>query len=686
MRRALLVLLVALAWPAAARAADAEADVRAVFDDPRYRFCHEKDYPLTIDEHAWCEVIGDPDPRCPALPEACKKPPVDPADAASLRSGRGGPRSGGKDGDAWGRGPDARPSGPDQRKRPEPEPLTLPDLSGLAQIILIALILGFIVVVVRSLLKNFSEESAADKDPDAPPPDAAAKAAEAAPRGPVETDVERLLNRARAAAARGDHARAIDDAYAALLRRLDGDGLIDIHPSRTNGDYVRALSDRPDLKRAVRDVVRDVERVQFGSSPPSESIFRAVIDRVVPLVSRALALAILFIGLGSAASCADLGGEGGGDFHSDASPSGLAAIGDLLKKRGYSVRYRTEPLAAIEGKTTLVILPGARVDAEGWKRLMTWADAEDGRLVLAGVDPPPDLELRIASGGKGSGAHVGRSFQFTYPAEAMAIAIPPGTVIVDATDPERDVSGALLERDNGVYAIERRFTGGRVVAFADERLFTNAALAAGGNAAFLTAFFDSMPAPRTIEFIDRWTGVGARTPIDSVREAHLTPLILQIFALLFLLYMWRGRAFARLRDPPAEARRAFADHARALGQAYRRARASRHVLGIYAVWAMERLRERVHRSGRRGLVPLAEAIAARTGRSEAEVMRVLVDAGSARDEAAPPSSFRPHLTAQSAKPRREEAEADLALMRDLGEFLTATGAKRPARRSRKQKA
>ena len=133
--------------------------------------------------------------------------------------------------------------------------------------------------------------------------------------------------------------------------------------------------------------------------------------------------------------------------------------------------------------------------------------------------------------------------------------------------------------------------------------------------------------------------------------------------LLALLFLWKGRAFARLRDPPAEARRAFADHARALGLAYARARASRHVTGLYAVWALERLRERVHRAGRQGLIPLAEAIAARTGRPEAEVMSVLVEAAGARDEAAPPSSV-PRRGGRRGSPGpargRDEAEADLA--------------------------
>ena len=114
---------------------------------------------------------------------------------------------------------------------------------------------------------------------------------------------------------------------------------------------------------------------------------------------------------------------------------------------------------------------------------------------------------------------------------------------------------------------------------------------------------------------------------------------------------------------------------KALGLAYGRARASRHVVGLYATWAMDRLRERVHLSGQPGVIPLAEAIAARTGRPEGEVMRILVEASSAREEAAPPSSFRPALSRALPleKQTRDEREADTALINDFHSFLAATG-------------
>ena len=88
--------------------------------------------------------------------------------------------------------------------------------------------------------------------------------------------------------------------------------------------------------------------------------------------------------------------------------------------------------------------------------------------------------------------------------------------------------------------------------------------------------------------------------------AYLGTLL--VLALLALLLLWRGIAFGKLRDPPAHTRRSFADHVRAIGMQYARADASRHALGAYARWAIERLRERVPRGRHRSLDELAQEI------------------------------------------------------------------------------
>jgi hypothetical protein len=677
-----LVALAALASPA--RAETIDTTVRSVLADGRYRFCHEDDYPLAPDEHAWCSIVGETSVTCPSLPRACKLPPVPRAFSFFHRRGRHGARGGSQGGQPVDHGPQL-----DDRRRPDPWLFRLPDLSGFARVLFFVMIAVFVVLVGRALVKNVlkSRDDPENKD-DAAPPDAPGEAAPAA-RGPVETDVDRLLARARAAAERGEYGRAVDDCYAALLRRLDGDGLIEIHPSRTNGDYVRALGDRPDLKGAVKDIVRDVEGVQFGDKAPSEPLFRSVLARVVPLVSRGLALALVFLGLSVALSCTPHDGGGDDEGRPDTSPSGTQALIEAFEKHGVKMRRRNEPLSQLDRPLALVLLPEASLDEAAWKDVLAWVKTKGGRLVLAGVSPlPAELEQRLTyDTEETTSLTVAPGVHWTGHPE---VSLPTGARIV-AADPDggaplagtsETLDGAVLLRGKSTVVTERRLGEGKVVVVADERLFTNLALAVGDDATFaLSVLYRSALGPeREVELCDAWTGAGAQTPMESVAQAHLTPVVLQLFVLMGLLFLWKGRAFARLRDPPAEGRRAFVDHARALGLTYQRAHAARHVTGLYAVWALERLRERVHRAGRQGLIPLAEAIAARTGRPEGEIMSVLVEAAGARDEAAPPSSFRPESRRGPAsirdRKKKDTSEPDLTLMRELQSFLEATGSRR----------
>ena len=198
--------------------------------------------------------------------------------------------------------------------------------------------------------------------------------------------MERLLARARAAAARGEYGRAIDNAYAALLRRLDGDGLIEIHPSRTNGDYVRRLRDNPKLNQDVRRIVGDVERVQFGDAPPSEPAYLNVLQHVLPLVARALLPAAWVLGVSVALSCKP---KLTNDEYADMSPSGTEAIVEAMKADGFKIRHRLERLSALDRPLTLVLRPETALDEATWKHLLGWV-RKGGHLLAAGVSPLPD--------------------------------------------------------------------------------------------------------------------------------------------------------------------------------------------------------------------------------------------------------------------------------------------------------
>jgi hypothetical protein len=101
---------------------------------------------------------------------------------------------------------------------------------------------------------------------------------------------------------------------------------------------------------------------------------------------------------------------------------------------------------------------------------------------------------------------------------------------------------------------------------------------------------------------------------------------------------------------------------------YGRTRAGRHALEVYGSYALERMRERLNLVGGKGMLAVAEEVAARAGRPLGDVMRVLVEAH--------PSTPR---TGTIRDPVREMAmqEAtsakDLAMLRDLSTLLTLTG-------------
>ncbi|MDI1477555.1 DUF4350 domain-containing protein [Polyangium sp. y55x31] len=599
----------------------------------------------------------------------------------------------GKPGDAPGQNPgggegkgqaEPKPAKPPPPPPPAPaDPAIASAASGFARILFFLLLGGFIAFIAWMVLKNVLSERDAPKD-EAPPedlPENAPGERQKVPRGPVETDVARLLARARAAAQRGAFGPAIDDVYAALLRRLDGDGIIEIHASRTNGDYVRSLRrERPEIAAEVRNIVADVESVQFGSRAASAETFSRIHDRVVPLVSRALGILAVIVGLSATVSCGRVAAldESDGVFRGDTSPSGTHAVGAMLSAYGIELRHRRDPLDKLpdEDDATLVLLPDLDISAADFRRMQAWVEA-GGDLVVAGVPDLPawtgaSLDAQNVTGGD---AFVSSGYRHEF--GEIVLAVPPGPSL-SLTDAE-----PLLARSEGIYASFKQVGDGRVVVLADDKLFTNVALTAGDNAAFLISLF--RPLHREVELCDAWTSLGADTPLDTLSRAHLLPILLQLLLLLGLFFLWQGRAFGVLRDPPANRRRAFADHVRALGLAYARAGASRHALGLYAAWAVERLRERVPREGRQGLSGLAEAIGVRVGKPTGEVMHVLVEATEAQKEAAPVSlrSGDASLRGRSRGTDRAQAASDFAVMRALDHFLAQTSRERSRKKTRK---
>ena len=250
--------------------------------------------------------------------------------------------------------------------------------------------------------------------------------------------------------------------------------------------------------------------------------------------------------------------------------------------------------------------------------------------------------------------------EFAYGADGSFLS---GT-FADYLVPTRTDGQNLLEFAPGKpYAIqhERGYRGGDLTVFADDRLFTAAGLMLRDNPEFLIRFLRDL-GPRKVQLADGLLELGADTPAEAIANTHLTPVILQLLALLAVFYFCRGVRFGRPHDPPTRSRRQFSEHVEALGHQYARARASRHAVRLYAIWALERLREKTLLTRTPGIYPLAQAIAGRTGDDENRVMEHLVEASSLKDATSIPAT-----TATTD---------DLRLMQELARLVRLVGGPR----------
>ncbi|HWB82105.1 MAG TPA: hypothetical protein VG755_44385, partial [Nannocystaceae bacterium] len=229
--------MIALALALSLLDADVDASTREILADPTYAFCHEPDYPLTREEATWCPVLETHGaPACPAFVESCKA-------ARAELSGSGGrftsrTREEGKQsveksqrGDGGG--------AQRQAERPE-EDAKMPDLGGLAALLFWMVIAAAVGVLAWLVAKNLAERTRKPEVVAEPEPIAGetVDADERAAQHAMLTDVEALLRAAQDAELRGHLGLAIDLGHAALLRRLDHEGVIRLHRARTHGEYL----------------------------------------------------------------------------------------------------------------------------------------------------------------------------------------------------------------------------------------------------------------------------------------------------------------------------------------------------------------------------------------------------------------------------------------------------------------
>ena len=572
-----------------------------IFASRHFEFCHEPKYPLTSAEKAWCDLgAGENTQACPALRQACKN--------------------------------DAQAT---QIELREPISFHLPELGRPLRLLLWILLGLGLGMLVFALVRHFLDHKSKD---DVVKTEASGSGEEdraAALARQVETDVQRLLARARAEASAGDFLAAIGDAYAALLRRLEGVGVVHVEPDQTNGDYVRKVKhERPAIARQLSEVVDAVEFAQFGDQPVTRESFDGVWMRVTGLLAERIGMVLVLAGLlFLGAAC----GQPRADW--EHSPSGRAGVIDYLGKRGFKVHERLLSVAKMgdtksaDSKTDqLILLPGAHLGGEEWKAVKAWILAGDHALVVAGGrrELPDWIGMRIVEKQAVRSEPVTLADAEAKRWGALRVRVPEANFLDSKPD-----SATLLTRKQTPYAAERWLVRGeakddedvesnRVLVLADDFLFRNASLLVADNAALLDNLLRE--GGTTVELAGDLTGLVASNPVESVRRGRLGPAMLQLAAFLLVFFVCKGARFGRPTHSQSGKRREFAEHVRALGLHYARARGEHLALGFIGAYASERLRERCGLRVDRSLSGLAEAVATRTGRPVGEVMRLLLEA------------------------------------------------------------
>jgi hypothetical protein len=573
-RPRLFFLLAALVLPptwavvahAALDPAHAQADVDAVMRDKQYPFCREPHKPLSLEARRLCSQATSI-PSCEGFGAAC----------AEL----------------------------DEPTSPPPSWwnwFRLPPFFGAATQVVVWLLVAVLVVAIlipiaRGLSGLMHRGQKIAPEPDAPP-------VAAPPAVPADvlslTDEEEILTRADALVAQGNFAAALQLYLLASLRALDKRGVVRIARDRTNGEYVRACTD-PGTKPALRDIVREVDRVQFGHEEPTREAVGRAAHRAVAIV-RALPVALLVAFLFGCLGCGGLSVPKGRQPGDD--PAGNEVLKELLRKQGVvlgglQTSLATMPLPAAGERTPAVIvdLEMTLLDDETSEHLTSWVKA-GGILLLAGSPStwPHGLEAssETATGSK----------RITV-RRLLARAVPPEPGEEPSAD---DVETAIYDRS-----------------------FQSAALSSDRGLSFKSggeriAWFDDGTSYAAVRTLGTGYVVGVATDelFTNVGLAHAA-----VFGVILFLAV--GTRMGRPRPRPAPRRRAFVEHVEAVGTLYARTRNAAHALAAYARFADERLRARMPRT----TGDVATFLASRAGAPLELCQRVWARAAEAKGGAPP---------------------------------------------------
>lgn len=590
-----LTACVLLSAPRAAQAlvepARAQADVDAATREKAFTFCSKPRRPLSNRALALCDSATDI-PSCEGFAAAC-------ADA----------------------------------RTPEPHvtslsPAALAVIAWLvragAWLFVLTLVVALLVPIVRALARSRRTRKLAEPDT---MPRPATERVDVDVDIVTTTDEDVLLERAAAHARRAEYAIALQLYLAASLRALDKRGAVRIARDRTNGEYVRSCSD-PDARAGLREIVREVDRVQFGREVATPEAVDRALRRATAIV-RGLKVALLVL----TAALLGCGGAARGRHPGD-DPAGDELLLELLHRQNVQAQPLQGSLSSLplpsesERARSAVLVDAERteMDDETRTHLVEWVDA-GGSLVLAGAPyawphelgvvqamaaGPTKLNARRLLAKTGARApNEDDDDEYEPPPEGQpvyALAIERGELTMRTTVnlPASSERVAWFD-DDAIYAVVVPHGKGQVLAIASDELLTNAGLARPGNAAAALAILSNMGRVE-LKIAEAEDGVSPpSTPLSAMNRAGLGLGMVHALLAALVLFLAAGTRLARAMPAAPPLRRAFVEHVEAMGALYARTGNGEHALAAYTRFVEERLRARMPR----GTTDIAAFLASR---------------------------------------------------------------------------
>jgi len=483
----------------------------------------------------------------------------------------------------------------------------------LAWLIVASLVLALLVPILRVLAR--SRRSRAPVDPEVLPTKPARRDADV--DLPATTDEDTLLERATEHSSRGQYGIALQLYLAASLRALDKRGALRIARDRTNGEYVRSCED-PDVKSGLQDIVREVDRVQFGG----EEATREAADRAgrrASAIVRGLQASVMALAAATLLGC---GWSPGGERRPGDDPAGSELLLEVLRRQGLSAGALEDSLASVplprDGERAPAVLVDAErteMDDETRAHLLEWVDA-GGSLVLAGAPEAWPDELGATAGVSTGPCTVNarRLLARTRPSTlsddddpganartrestaVYALAIEHGELGTRAALawPKSSERVAWFD-DQASYAAVMPLGKGLVLGIASDELMTNAGLARPGNAAAAIAILSNADRLELKIARPEHGLAPPTTPLTAMSRAGLGLGMIHALAAALVLFLAAGIRMARATPAAPPVRRAFVEHVEAMGALYARTNNAEHALAAYARFAGERLRARMPR-------------------------------------------------------------------------------------------